>query len=83
MIRREQAEHLLDAYVAMENGGGDNRARQALREVILDAMSWTAYTSSPSLTQPHFGNGYRPYEIKTAELRLQALDLMKGKRRDA
>jgi hypothetical protein len=38
MMNRKQAEHLLDAYVNLENGGGDNKARQSLREVILDAM---------------------------------------------
>ena len=37
-MNRKQAEHLLDAYVNLENGGGDNKARQSLREVILDAM---------------------------------------------
>ena len=68
MMSREQAEHLLDAYVTMENGGGDNNARQSLREVILDAMCWKAYISAPSLTQPPNGNFHRPYEIKTCEL---------------
>ena len=38
-MTRQQAEHLLDAYVDLENGGGDNKARQSLREVILDAMA--------------------------------------------
>lgn len=55
MLSREQAEHLLDAYVAMENGGGDNKARQALREVIIDAMSLVAGHfdfSEPYMTQP-------------------------------
>lgn len=55
MLRREQAEHLLDAYVAMENGGGDDKARQSLREVIIDAMSLVAghFTfGDPYMTQP-------------------------------
>lgn len=50
-MNREQAEHLLDAYVNMENGGGDNKARQSLREVILDAM--TEYRTSVSTTYPN------------------------------
>ena len=38
-MNRTQAEHILDAYVDMECGGGDNKARAALREVILDVMT--------------------------------------------
>ena len=38
-MNREQAEHILDAYVDLECAGGDNKARKALREVILDAMT--------------------------------------------
>lgn len=68
MLSREQAEHLLYAYITLENVGGDNYARQSLREVILDAMCSTAYISAPSLTQPPDGNLRRPYEIKTCEL---------------
>ena len=57
-MNRKQAEHLLDAYVNLENGGGDNKARQSLREVILDAMeSYQSYsypiittTNHPSIT---------------------------------
>ena len=43
-MNRKQAQHILDAYVEMECAGGDNKARQSLREVILDAM--TGYRSS-------------------------------------
>lgn len=49
-MNREQAEHILEAYINMECGGGDNKARQSLREVILDAM--TEYRSKPTTTWP-------------------------------
>ena len=50
-MNREQSEHILDAYVEMECNGGDNKARQSLREVILDAM--TEYRSYPiNISQP-------------------------------
>lgn len=45
-MNREQAENILEAYINMECGGGDNKARQSLREVILDAM--TEYRSKPT-----------------------------------
>lgn len=38
-MNREQAENILEAYVGMECNGGDNKTRQSLREVILDAMT--------------------------------------------
>lgn len=44
-MNREQAENILEAYINMECGGGDNKARQSLREVILNAM--TEYRSKP------------------------------------
>lgn len=47
-MNREQAQHILDAYVEMECAGGDSKARQSLREVILDAM--TEYRSKPNTT---------------------------------
>lgn len=51
-MNREQAEHLLDAYVGMESCGGDDKARAALREVILDAM--TSYrVTTPNITWPN------------------------------
>lgn len=49
-MNREQAEHILEAYINLECGGGDNKARQSLREVILDAM--TEYKSKPTTTWP-------------------------------
>ena len=52
-MTRQQAEHLLDAYVDLENGGGDNKARQSLREVILDAMA-----SEPPKTSTYRGITY-------------------------
>lgn len=45
-MNREQAENILEAYINLECGGGDNKARQSLREVILDAM--TEYRSKPT-----------------------------------
>ena len=60
MMNRKQAEHLLDAYVNLENGGGDNKARQSLREVILDAMtSYSAY-SYPIITTTNYPNTTYP-----------------------
>jgi len=49
-MNKEQAENILEAYVNMECSGGDNKARQSLREVILDAM--TEYRSRPNITWP-------------------------------
>lgn len=54
-MNRQQAEHILEAYINLECSGGDNNARAALREVILDAM--TSYsnfsgTSYPRITLP-------------------------------
>lgn len=50
-MNREQAKNILEAYVEMECSGGDNKARQSLREVILDAM--TEYRSYPiTISQP-------------------------------
>lgn len=54
MLNRKQAEHLLDAYVNMENGGGDNMARQSLREVILDAMTAYYSYSYPIITTTNY-----------------------------
>lgn len=48
-MNRQQAEHLLDAYVSME-GCGNDKARAALREVILDAMTNIVVTSYPQST---------------------------------
>ena len=38
-MNRTQAENILEAYITLEVSGGDNKARQSLREVILDAMT--------------------------------------------
>lgn len=56
MMNRKQAEHLLDAYVNLENGGGDNKARQSLREVILDAMVGYHSYSYPFITTTNYPN---------------------------
>lgn len=48
-MNRQQAEHILEAYINLEYSGGDNNARAALREVILDAM--TSYrVTTPNIT---------------------------------
>ena len=49
-MNRQHAEHILDAYVRMRMRESDNDASDALREVILDAM--TEYRSKPSTTWP-------------------------------
>ena len=49
-MNREQAENILEAYINIECGGGDNKARQSLREVILDAM--TEYKTQKVATYP-------------------------------
>ena len=53
-MNRNQAEHLLDAYVNLENGGGDNKARQSLREIILDAMEGYCSYSYPVITTTNY-----------------------------
>ena len=51
-MNRQQAEHILEAYINLECSGGDNNARAALREVILDAM--TSYrVTTPNTTWPN------------------------------
>ena len=45
-MNREQAEHILDAYACMRIREYDKDASDALREVILDAM--TEYRSKPT-----------------------------------
>lgn len=49
-MNREQAEHILDAYACMRIREYDKDASDALREVILDAM--TEYRSKPTTTWP-------------------------------
>lgn len=52
-MNREQAEHILDAYVRMRNMS-DKDASDALREVILDAMTdyRSKQTTWPGITIP-------------------------------
>lgn len=52
-MNRTQAEHILDAYVGMECADYDDKARQSLREVILDAMTNYRVTTIPSITWPN------------------------------
>ena len=53
-MNREQAEHILDAYVSMRMRESDKDASDALREVILDAMTeYRAKSNYPSITYPH------------------------------
>ena len=55
-MNRQQAEHILDAYVRMRMRESDKDASDALREVILDAM--TEYKSKPSSNWPGIGITY-------------------------
>lgn len=61
-MNRQQAEHLLDAYVELKDIGSDCPlcAIDSLREVILDAM--TEYRSStitvPNITYPQITPNY-------------------------
>lgn len=53
-MNREQAGHILDAYINMECAGGDNNARMALREVIIDAMTeYRVKSNYPSIGFPY------------------------------
>lgn len=53
-MNRQQAEHILDAYVRIRMNEADKDASDALREVILDVM--TEYKPStitvPNITYP-------------------------------
>lgn len=49
-MNRQQAEHILDGYVRMKMY--DEEATDALREIILDAMTEYRVVSSPSITLP-------------------------------
>ena len=59
-MNREQAEHILDAYVQTIRFVDDEEPSVALREVILDAM--TEYRSStitvPNITYPQITPNY-------------------------
>ena len=50
-MNRQQAEHILDAYVRMRMRESDKDASDALRELILDAMTETRYY--PFVTYPN------------------------------
>lgn len=54
-MNREQAEHILEAYVQMRMHESDKDAADALREVILDVMSeyTTAKLNYPIITYPY------------------------------
>ena len=53
-MNREQAEHILDAYVQMRMRESDKDASDALREVILDVMTeYRPKTIYPNITYPH------------------------------
>ena len=53
-MNREQAEHILDAYVRMRVCESDKDASDALREVILDAMAgYKTNAPQPSITYPY------------------------------
>lgn len=49
-MNREQAERILDAYIELEYPGGNNNARQALRDIILDSMT---HCEQPATTTPN------------------------------
>lgn len=51
-MNREHAEHLLHAYVRMRMSEFDPDASDALREVILDAMTEYKATTYPGITYP-------------------------------
>lgn len=54
-MNRQQAEHILDAYVRMRMRECDKDASDALREVILDAMTdcrTSGVTVTPGITWP-------------------------------
>lgn len=52
-MNREQAEHILEAYVRMRMRESDKDASDALREVILDAMTSYKVTTTSSITWPN------------------------------
>ena len=56
-MNRNQAEHILDAYLELASGKKHEAAANALRDVILDAMTSSApnYYTIPSIT-------YKPTE---------------------
>lgn len=52
-MNRKQAEHILDAYVRIRMHESDKDTSDALREVILDAMTeYRAKSDYPNITYP-------------------------------
>lgn len=51
-MNRQHAERILDAYVRMRMRESDKDASDALREVILDAMTSCKPTTPPTVTWP-------------------------------
>ncbi len=51
-MNREQAGHILDAYVRMRMRENEDESAEALREVILDAMT-NCNVTTPSITWPN------------------------------
>ena len=49
-MNRQQASHILDAYVNIKSAMWDQDAEESLREVILDAM--TGYSNPSGITYP-------------------------------
>ena len=64
-MNRQQAEHILDAYVRIRMNEADKDASDALRAVILDAMTeyrTSGITVSPGITWPS-----KPLTVPTYE----------------
>ena len=73
-MNREQAEHILDAYVRMRMRESDKDASDALREVILDAMTEyrsSGITVSPGITWP----STKPMTVPTYHQRCYATEI--------
>jgi len=66
-MNRQQAEHILDAYVGMKYWNSDNQATDVLREVVLDAMTTErvvkeqVVSTYPRITIPTTENPTYPY----------------------
>ena len=73
-MNREQAENILEAYINMECGGGDNKARQSLREVILDAMEGYQSYSYPIITTTNNPNTTWGKHVVTCNASDKAVD---------
>lgn len=49
-MNRQQASHILDAYVTIKDAKCNQDAEDALREVILDAMTSCYSATTPTIT---------------------------------